>query len=276
MVIAHELDHALEDQVFGLDTERSERSDDAGYAYLALVEGSASALMYDYLDRHFSTDVALGGIFGGAFAGGTGDLPPFIVEGLTFPYVQGEAFVSELLERAGGRWTLVDLALSRRPPESTEQVLHPEKWLRVEEPERVRLPELRDRLGDGYERVAGGTLGEFQTGSLLALSGSRRAAAAAGWAGDRYELYRRGEGACPTPCIERDVLKLRWRWDTPREAREFAAALRDAVEDGFEAEPAGRDHWSWRGGALALSAAGREVALAFAPDAALARRVVTS
>ena len=51
MVLAHELTHALEDQVFGLNLESLEASDDGGYARRALIEGTASALMYDYIDR---------------------------------------------------------------------------------------------------------------------------------------------------------------------------------------------------------------------------------
>ena len=126
MTIAHELDHALEDQAIGFRTALSDRTDDAGLAYKALLEGSATAVMYDYLARHFKTDVALGGLLGGSFAAGsTSGLPRFVLDGLTFPYVGGQAFVAALRRRAGGRWTLVDLAERVRPPVSSEQVLHP-------------------------------------------------------------------------------------------------------------------------------------------------------
>ncbi len=48
MVLSHELTHALEDQRFGLDLGEGE-SDDAALARLALVEGTATAVMQDYL-----------------------------------------------------------------------------------------------------------------------------------------------------------------------------------------------------------------------------------
>ena len=50
--------------------------------------------------------------------------------------------------------------------------------------------------------------------------GSSRAAA--GWGGDRYELWRRGDDA---------ALIMRWRWDTPRDEDEFEARLREVIGD---------------------------------------------
>jgi hypothetical protein len=258
VTLAHELTHALEDQRFGLDTERAETSGDAGLAYTAMVEGTATALMFEYLDRHFSRDAALGGLLASAFTGGdTAGIPPFILASLAFPYERGKQFVEELYRRAGGRWTLVDLALGSRAPVSTEQVMHAEKWLRVEVPETVRLPGIAAALGHGWRRLGAGSFGEFQTGLLLAQSGRARPEAAAGWGGDRYEVWRRvAPGApCAFPCTDRDAVVLRWRWDSARDAAEFLPVLREAVAE----LPYAR-----------IAAAPREVTLALAPDAALA------
>ena len=60
MVLAHELTHALEDQRFGLSLEEGE-SDDAALARLALVEGSATLVMQQYLLRHIGAEQALSG-----------------------------------------------------------------------------------------------------------------------------------------------------------------------------------------------------------------------
>jgi hypothetical protein len=234
VTLAHELTHALEDQRFGLDLSDG-AGDDEALARLALVEGTATVVMERYLLRHFSTDEALGGLLGSALSSGPA-LPPFLQAQLLFPYTGGMAFVQALLDRAGGRWTLVDLADRVRPPDSTEQVLHPEKYLRVETPLPVRL---RVRLGTGWRRTAAGTWGEWQTQKLVGET------AAAGWGGDHYELWQ-GEGG--------DVLAMRWRWDTPRDAREFAAAARKLA------------------GATVTARAGA-VTLVWAPTAALARRV---
>src|SRR5215213_7472760 len=164
MVLAHELTHALEDQRFGLGLEDQGGDDDAALARLALVEGSASELMFAYARRHFTAEETLGGVLGSAFAP-TGSLPGFLQAQLVFPYTGGQAFVAALRERAGGRWTLVDLAERTRPPTSTEQVLHPSKYVAFEPPVRVRTG-AAEVLGAGWTRAGHGTLGEFATREL--------------------------------------------------------------------------------------------------------------
>jgi hypothetical protein len=278
MVLAHELTHALEDQRYKLDLEDTSGSDDGTLARLSLVEGSATALMYRYVDEHFTPEETLSGVLGSAFAD-TGSLPPFLQAQLTFPYVGGQVFVEELLERAGGRWTLVDLAERSRPPASTEQVMHPQAYLEVDVPKPVRL-RLRTLVGRDYKRVVTGTSGELQTREMLATAGGGGSAdAAEGWGGDRYELWQpRGLGNCDAPCRTADVLALRWVWDTPGDEKEFATKLRQWVGDGLGAKPgAGTgDGWTLDGGAVAVARRGGAVTLALAPDQGLARRVARS
>jgi hypothetical protein len=211
MVLAHELTHALEDQRFGL--EDSQATDDRSLARAALHEGSASALMYAYIEDRFSTEETLGGLLGSAFQD-TGDLPPFLEAQVVFPYLGGERFVRELLRRAGGRWALVNTAYELRPPVSTEQVLHPRAYFDADEPLPVALRP-GAVLGEGWRRSHRGTWGELQTRELV---GSARAAA--GWGGDRYELWQ-SDGA--------DALIMRWRWDTPRDADEFEQRAREML-----------------------------------------------
>jgi hypothetical protein len=241
MVLAHELTHALEDQRFGLETEPS--TDDRTLARTALHEGTATALMYAYVQRHFSAEETLGGLLSSAFQD-TGDLPPFLQAVVLYPYLGGEQFVSELLRRAGGRWDLVDTAYELRPPSSTEQVLHPAAYFDADEPMRVRL-RVGAVLGDAWERAHAGVWGELQTRELLGGA----SAAAAGWGGDRYELWRAGGAS---------VLVMRWRWDTLGDATEFAEPLREIA-----AELDG----------AAVARRGGTVTLAVAPGRTLAARV---
>jgi hypothetical protein len=215
MVLAHELTHALEDQAFGFSLSELEASDDTGYARRALVEGTATALMYAYVEQHFGREEALGGLLSSAFGvSSTASLPRFVLEGATFPYVQGNEFVQALLDAAGGKWRLVDVALRARPPLSTEQVLHPEKWLRVEVPRRVSLRDVK--LGPDWTRATSGVFGEWQTAQLIAEGGPRAPEASEGWGGDRYALWRRGEES---------VVVIRWEWDTERDAGEFVRGM---------------------------------------------------
>ena len=249
ITLSHELTHALEDQRLGLDLEKSSGSDDEALAYLGLVEGSATAVMFTYAERHFSAEQTLGGLLS-SLGADTGDLPPFIEAQLIFPYLRGKEFV-ERLHRAGG-WGVVNAAFRFRPPASTEQVMHPDKYLKVEQPERVRIPE---GPRPGWRRLVAGTWGEWATGELIGNPD-----AAEGWGGDRYELWQRGSGDCHAPCRDRDALVMRWRWDTRAAAQKFEAALRE---------------WSGeQAGPPAISSRGREVALALAPEADLAQRLV--
>ncbi len=264
MTVAHELNHALEDQRFGYDLERLASGDDRALAYSALVEGSATALMYRYAGARFGAEERFGGIAASAFAP-TGDLPPFLMAQLLFPYVAGEQFVARLLEVGDGGWAVVDTAFRFRPPASTEQILHPQAYLEVEQPDRVSVRGPAAALGAGWRELHGGTLGEWLTQRMLARAGGTGAAgAAAGWGGDRYALL--GDG-------ERRALVARWRWDTPADADAFAAALRAWGDEGLpDSQPAGADAWRTPGGAAALARRGDALTLALAPSAALARR----
>src|SRR3954462_2033815 len=182
--LAHELTHALEDQRFGLALGGASDSDDAALARLALVEGSATAVMLTYMQRHFSSEETLGGLFA-SLGQDTGDLPPVGEASSFFPYTAGRRFVERLYRTGAGSWSLLDTAERFRAPASTEQVLHPDKYLAVEQPERVRS-RAGEALGRGWRRVAAGTWGEWATGELL---GDPRAVE--GWGGDRYELWQR-------------------------------------------------------------------------------------
>jgi len=264
MVLAHELTHVLEDQRFEFDLDALAVGGDRALAHTALIEGTASALMYRYVEARFGAEELLGGLAASAF-GGSGDLPPFLTAQLVFPYTAGEQFVQRLLEVGNGRWKVVDAALRFRPPASTEQILHPGKYLRVEQPQRVPLRRPVAALGGAWKPALRTTFGEWQTQKLLARAGGTGSSnAAAGWGGDRYALLERGE---------QRALVMRWTWDSARDVAEFAAALRAWGEEGLpESTPAGRDAWRTPDGAAALAVRDGAVTLVLAPHLALARR----
>ena len=108
-------------------------------------------------------------------------------------------------------------ALLARPPRSTEQVLHPEKYfIRPENPTRVQLGAMAPYLRGEWQLAEETTLGEF-TIRLLAeryVERARAAEVAAGWDGDRLMAVGRG-----------DELVLVWltAWDTEQDAVDFHA-----------------------------------------------------
>jgi len=257
LTLAHELDHALDDQNFRLKDVNAV-TDDAATAYSALVEGTATAVMQDYARQHVSGTDALGAALASAGAGSSEGLPRYVVDSLAFPYIAGLKFVTRLRELGQG-WKLVNFAFSARQPTTSEQVIHPLAYLRGAGAVPVGLPPA-GALGRGWQRDVAGSFGEFDTYELLrtGLSDARARRASEGWGGGRYALFRRGQydPACKPPCRATEALAVRWRWDSQRDAREFAAALRVYAEH--------------RRGA-AVSTSPKETTLAIAPTSALAR-----
>ncbi|MGH2986400.1 MAG: hypothetical protein ACRDLO_06915, partial [Solirubrobacterales bacterium] len=269
-LLAHELEHALSDQRFGLP-EPQGVGDDAVLARLALIEGAATAVMIEYAARHLNP-FALGAATAGLDPGTEG-VPRFFVESLTWAYLRGAAFVDALRE-VGAGWERVDAALAR-PPASTEQVLHPRAYLRGERPLHVApdVSALRDR---GWNVVGRGGLGEFTTAQLLRLGTPRpiAALAARGWGGDGYVLLGprdRGSIGCERDCRRWRVLAVEWRWDSAAAAREFNRTLPAYLIGGLGAEPRGGASWALEGAWIASASFGDTVRLGFAPRKPLAR-----
>lgn len=155
-------------------------------------------------------------------------------------------------------------------------MLHPEKWLRVEQPLAVRVRAGRV-LGHGWRRIGTGSVGEWDTDQLLRRGNAGTASAgAAGWGGSSYEVWRRGPlpaQGCRAPCRARDVLVLVWRWDTARDAAEFDAAAPAYVERDLHGVPTGPLRWRVGAGTARLVTDPKRTALIFAPGPALADRL---
>jgi hypothetical protein len=105
-------------------------------------------------------------------------------------------------------------------PQSTEQILHAEKYFAFETPIKVDLPEMRSLLGPLWKKVSYDVNGEWGLYLILdqflnAPAESKRAAA--GWGGDRYAVYK---GPKPGDVF---IAQLS-AWDTENDAREFLDA----------------------------------------------------
>jgi len=239
-VIVHELTHALDDQHFGLDAalERLAHDDDAAAAYAAVVEGSGSLVMTAWLVAEMQAGrldaAAMAGLVNAEAARGASlrAAPALVQRSLLGPYVLGQVFLQRGDPRALLRGVVaadVDAAFTR-PPRSTEQVLHPDKyWKQAEEPVAVDLGDLSRHLGPGARRRGQGRLGEMLLALLTkgpaidplspAAADPRRwtTAGATGWAGDQYQLYETADGP---------VTVLTTVWDSEEEAVEFRSQLK--------------------------------------------------
>ncbi|MBI4577578.1 MAG: hypothetical protein HY722_15055 [Planctomycetes bacterium] len=230
-VLSHELTHALQDQHFDLEGFLEvESNEDEAVARKSLVEGEAMVLALDEVlfpavfDARTITRLSLWFTRKASAAmmnqEGYEELaraPRYLRENLLFQYTEGASFALAVRDRLG--WRGVDEAYAD-PPRSTEQVLHPVKYLdQRDTPWRFAMPDLGPMLPEGAREVGQDTLGELNTrlvfdehtGEGSGLRASR------GWGGDRYSVWELGEGG-PT------VLAWATRWDTGRDAREFVSA----------------------------------------------------
>ena len=217
-VMAHELTHALQDQHFNLKRfEHWPKGDsDAELAAHALIEGDATLAMTLYMAKH--PLVALAFIKSlGSQENATEQFkraPRALRESLLFPYESGSTWATAVYRRGG--WDMVSKAFTKLP-QSTEQIMHPEKYFAYEPPVKLTLPELKLQLGPTWKHIDSDVNGEW--GCYLLLdeylnNAEESKKAAAGWAGDEFVLY---EGAKPTDLFVAQLTA----WDTPLDAREF-------------------------------------------------------
>lgn len=194
--LAHELVHALQDQHWDLEkhVRFEEGAGDRIAAIHALAEGDATSAMMDTLlgPRGVRAIDVSESLFGMEAEGAMElapelvDVPRLVKRSVIAPYVDGLAFVHWLRRR--GDWAEVDAAWARLPV-STEQVLHPEKYLAGEVGESV--PEPSPPPGGPSTRVYRDVLGE-QTLRLVFeewMPSKTAHASAAGWGGDQVAVF---------------------------------------------------------------------------------------
>ncbi|MCA8924559.1 MAG: hypothetical protein KDD82_22295 [Planctomycetes bacterium] len=183
-VSAHELLHALHDQHFDLDAVRG-----------GVPKTASGAPVFDATLADDAVEEGIATLIGGEIANRLANRPPepprdspfaaktWIAAKADFPYAAGAEFARAV--RAAGGLSKLD-ALYRDPPRSSEQILHPERYLRKNRdlPSQVSVADPSTKLPGAWETLDVNTLGELGLGWL---AGPR---AAAGWDGDQYRVLR--------------------------------------------------------------------------------------
>jgi len=241
ITFAHEFNHALQDQHFTIfkDQEGVTNRSDWLLARQAVYEGDSSLLMTLWASENFTPAE-----FQDLLAQGLNDpssamlerMPAILRETLLYPYTTGLSFTQGQYISGGG-WAGVD-ALYANVPETTEQILHPEKLQAGEGPVEIRVPDdLTAQIGPDWKLALDDTFGEFQIGVWLRDAGAANATdAAAGWGGDRV-LVLDGPGDAWATVLASE-------WDTAADAAEFEAAagpLVEALDDPAALLPGGTD-----------------------------------
>lgn len=193
--IVHELNHALDDQWFELDRpDVDEADDESSFGFSALVEGNArrvedaweAQLTAEEQDDLLAEEMSFGADIDPTVIL---SIPPVLFELLEAPYSLGQPFVDELL--ANGGQEMVD-ATFEEPPVTSEQIMHPERFLSDEPVVAVDPPE-----ADG-EVIDEGAFGELLFQILLsdAIGSNDAEQAADGWGGDWYVAWDEGDRTC--------------------------------------------------------------------------------
>jgi len=238
-VLAHELSHALADQNYNLGRfiKQGRKSDDGSTARLAVMEGQATWMMSEYIARKSGQSLrdspALAAAMANMAAGDEGadaaktdgefpvfdKEPLYLKETLVFPYTKGMGFQQAVLMKdpIQGFGTVF-----LHPPDSTQQIIHPEKYFEHVKPTDPALPVVH--LPHGYKGLVGGELGELEEGILLDqyVGKTRAAELAPHWRGCNFELQENKTAG-------RVVLLYSTEWDSEEAAARYLTAYREVL-----------------------------------------------
>ena len=202
--LVHELGHALADQNFPIQRFLARSGDDseASLARQTIVEGQATWLTLEHAARRVNRTLAdpatadqllrsppdADDVAYPVFAGA----PLYLKITLIFPYDQGQRFQQALYLKDGKS---AFARVFEKPPVSTAQILHPERYFSGEIPVNPVLP----KSTRGMKLIAQGAMGELDQLVFLRQYGSRELAASLAprlkGASYRVEEPKKGGGA---------------------------------------------------------------------------------
>jgi hypothetical protein len=234
-VMAHELNHALQDQYFNIGKimkeDRALQNDDQALAHQAVWEGDSMAVMLMFLSRRTFDklpdlkavkDLMLNmssqlEVFASA--------PKYIQETLLFSYSYGTSFLQKVWA-ANPAWQSINAIYSDMPA-STEQIMHPEKYLDRDNPKPVQGDNFVAKLGKDWKVVYKNVLGEFTLNLLLneKFTDQRARRSVLGWGGDQVLLLENKNGDC--------AAYVGTIWDSMNEADVFFQAMEDWFQQSY-------------------------------------------
>jgi hypothetical protein len=231
MVMSHELTHALQDQHFHIDkwSDAAKPNDDAELARDAVIEGSALAAMLDYVLRGKGSIRDLGDIDPTLLLGDVDNSPELskapkvLQDELLFPYLAGTKFTQHLLKQSAG-WPDFYKVFDK-PPVSTQQIMHPELYLKDVTPPRIGLPETAGVLPADWKKLDENRIGEFGLLEIFKqfLDKDRAARMAAAWSADRYAIFENSKN-------KQTILVFRVRLSSEADAARFFGSYSEVLE----------------------------------------------
>jgi hypothetical protein len=254
-VMAHELTHALQDQLVGLQKwlRRGEKdlgeikkdptpadieNDEMDDAREAVIEGQAQAMMLQYalapVGRSLTDSPQLVQAMEEETLTGTpgtkvfNDAPIFMKDSLTFPYSYGMEFIVKLLQKGGKEQAFA--AVLRNPPHTTRQIMQPETYLSGEKIEPMSVPDFKHDFKD-YRKFDIGAMGEFDVAMLVEQYAGKPLAK------QMYPEWRGGYYYAAQPKTEATApLGLLYvsRWSSADAAAEFALIYAQSLKQRYK------------------------------------------
>jgi hypothetical protein len=222
--LAHELTHALQDQSWDLEKfmRAARANDDATNARQALVEGYATAAMFEQMtgsvqladlpsiEPLLETSIQQTFEEFPTFA----SAPHFFRVQALFPYLQGTDFIQHGLKRGG--WKSLNATFDH-PPDSTKQIFQPGVYFDHQTLPTLTVARPAAIVGaTGLRFLTENVMGQLGYYSLLGqlISGDEAKSLGPGWMADRYLLYEYTGGTDYT-------LVSRTRWTSSETALAF-------------------------------------------------------
>jgi hypothetical protein len=270
-VLAHEYNHALQDQHYDLkrlipdETPLAYRNTDEVGAHHALTEGDSINVETAYIYKTYTgQDLAALEQYESNTHGPP--LPKAITEQLTFAYTYGYAFVSALYRHGG--MAGVNAAYGRLP-RSTYEIMHPTAYLKGWKPTTIDLHGVTGF--PTWKQVDDDVFGALGYNILLRqfISGHKSDVVTNGYRGDRYIFLENGV---------QNAMLFKSVWNNKAAAK----TARDALVAGLRARfhhlqvtngslTVARDKYV----AVAFAVNGAGLTMAYAPTAILARQLAS-
>ena len=198
--IVHEMVRADYDQHFNLNRPNLVAPDDeTGVAWDSLVEGTATRIENRFVSALPDADKKSVQADQQRIQGLVPkDLPDYVLVEYAFPFGSGPKFADYLMNNGGP--AKVNAAF-QNPPITTEQIMHPEKYVAGEGPQAMGDPP-----ADGAV-IRSGSLGQLLVSLMLAqvLAPGDAEAASENWGADRYVAWQNGASTCARLTIAMDT-----------------------------------------------------------------------
>ncbi len=237
-VLAHELTHALQDQMVGLEKwelaggkddapepdQQEQVVEEAQAARQCVTEGQAMVVLLDYTLAPSGKNILTAPEIVDAMRASMADnkdspvfaaAPMFLKESLLMPYTFGLEFVRTVLANKGKEAAYAGML--EHPPIDTRQIMQPETYLMKQDVAPLIIPDLDKLVGPDYQRFDFGGMGEFDIYLLAKQYGEAPPNYYPHWRGGYYF-------ATHAKSAPKDQIAMLYfsRWDSPGAARDFA------------------------------------------------------